>query len=152
MIQRIQTIYLVLAGIFPAFTFFLPLLRFAGKGFEVTMYGTGFKGNAPADLMPDTPYALVLAAVIAVAVPIVTVFRFNNRRLQLKLADLALCADILWYAAAALYAWSCKGALHAETGLAAGVFAPMLAVIAILLAKRAIRRDEALVRAADRIR
>lgn len=152
MIQRIQTIYLVLAGLFPAFTFFFPLHHFTGTDFDVTMYGCHFSGIGMMDLAPSDPYALALIGVLAIILPIVAIFLFKNRKRQILWVNLSLYTDLLWYIVAILYANNATNSLHCNPSFAAGFFAPTLAIIALFLAKRGIKRDEALVRAADRIR
>lgn len=152
MIQRIQTIYLVLAGLFPAFTFFFPLHHFTGADFDVTMYGCHFSGIEMMDLAPSDPYVLAFIGVLAIVLPIVAIFQFKNRKRQILWVNLSLYTDLLWYIVAILYANNATNSLHCNPSFAAGFFAPALAIIALFLAKRGIKRDEALVRAADRIR
>lgn len=147
MIQRIQSIYLVLAGLFPAFTLFVPVAAFGGKGGAVTLSSLGFS----ADVQTRTPFELAVLAVVAVVLPLVALFLYGNRKKQVKLAGIAQAVNVLWYAAFAVACFLTNGQ-GSEYSFSVGCLFPLLSLLTLLLAKKAIKHDEALVRAADRIR
>lgn len=154
MIQRIQTIYLLIAGLFPAITLFVPVILFGDPATNrwLTMSSLGYDATLVQEMVGRVPYGLLLFTVIAMVEPLMAIFGYKNRKRQLTRANIALSANILWYAAFAAYAWSVSSRLALPVSIEPAVAAPLLAVISLLLAKRGILRDEALVRAADRIR
>ena len=116
------------------------------------------------DKMPTWP--LVTLALVAAVLGLASIFLFKNRRLQMRLAALGFMATLvyvfmLFFWAVDKYAdvLSNDGMLKSfladakpEVSWGAGAFIPMAALVFFFLAQRAIRKDEALVRAADRLR
>ena len=150
MIQRIQTLYLLLVVILGTLLCFFSPVQF---------------------LMPDaTEYIPLQAfdkwplAVMSIAVPmlaLVTVFLFKRRLLQARLNIMNVILCLGYYAMLALYvAFVLKGYEPIDTNTLAGadwyfnVWAaiPLVNVVLIMMATRRILKDEALVRAADRLR
>ncbi len=147
MIQRIQSIYLVLAGLFPAFTLFVPVATFMGKGEDTTLSSLGYYPEAAL----RCPFELVVWAVLAIVLPLVAIFLFSNRKRQIKLASLAHVANVLWYAGFVVACFMANGTCGEYT-FSIGCLFPLLSILMLFLAQKAIKHDEALVRAADRIR
>lgn len=114
--------------------------------------------------MPTWP--LLTLAIVAGAIGLVCIFLFKNRRLQMRLATLGFMATLIYVFL--LFFWavdkyadvlSNDGMLKTilegakpEVAWAAGAFIPMAALVFFFLAQRAIRKDEMMVRAADRLR
>ncbi len=152
MIQRIQSVYFLLAGIFPAILFFVPVFSFenAGQSHVLSAMTFGFTGS------PDlhTPWGVVVFTTLSVVLPIFAIFKFKNRPLQIKLAKYTILVHTLLAMTFAVYAWTYINGFAQFTsfGIGAGLFFWILAIVLIILAKRAVKRDEDLVRAADRIR
>ena len=150
MIQRIQTLYLLL----------------------VVVLGTLLCVFSPVQfLLPEaTEYVSLLAmdkwplAVITIAVPVLalmTIFLFKRRLLQARLNIMNVVLCLGYYALLALYiAYVVKGyEMIGDASLAgadwylnvwAGI--PLVNVVLLMMATRRILKDEALVRAADRLR
>lgn len=149
MIQRIQTLYLVLAAVLGIIQFFTPFVKFAmpdGQTCVVTGLSSFSAGMWHVGVLLLGLMALALWAV----------FLFKKRPLQLKMTHTAaLCALAGTLAAlGAVYALPPKMCLEgkADIGGSGGLVLMPLAVFALLLASRGIRKDEELVRGADRIR
>ena len=83
MIQRIQTLYLLIIAALMAVTLFSGLAWFAGDAGEFGLYAFGLK-TAEGELVQSTVYMGVLLA-LACALPLVTVFLFRRRLLQIRL-------------------------------------------------------------------
>ena len=152
MIQRIQTLYLLLAAALMSLTLFLPLATIMQGGNELvvkafTLSGVeGFEGSLP----------LYLGAFLAVttALLLVIIFLFKKRLLQIRLC---VSAIVLLLGSAILIGLYCyrlcdilAGDLIFTLGFAS--LMPVVAIIPVALAIRCIARDEALVRSLDRIR
>ena len=150
MIQRIQTLYLLL----------------------VVVLGTLLCVCSPVQfLLPEaTEYVSLLAmdkwplAVITMAVPVLalmTIFLFKRRLLQARLNIMNVVLCLGYYALLALYiAYVVKGyemigdasLVGADWYLNVWAGIPLVNVVLLMMATRRILKDEALVRAADRLR
>lgn len=135
MIQRIQTLWLLAAGICGFATLKLP-------------FYIGSKGNLPAEPFTAVNNVfLMIIAIITAVVAFVAIFLYKNRGLQLKLGLAALAASII-------YIFLCfSGIKQYNTGGIAltSVFTFAIPVF-LLLALRNIYKDEKLVKSADRLR
>lgn len=84
MIQRIQTLYLLIIAALMAVTLFSGLAWFAGDAGEFGLYAFGLKTRRKGELVQSTVYMGVLLA-LACALPLVTIFLFRRRLLQIRL-------------------------------------------------------------------
>lgn len=135
MLQRIQTIYLFLAALVSGgLIFVLQLWRNNGEPVYVE--------EVPAVL------ALFLASAL---VSIVTIFLFSNRKLQFVLGRLNI---ILNFVLLGLFVyWSLKVSGESqisEKGI--GMLIPIVSIVFLVLANKAIKKDEDLVKSVDRLR
>lgn len=156
MIQRIQSIYLVLAGLFPAFTYFVPLALFTQisnpQSLGFTINSLYYNALAFPLLADQYPWALIITTIAAIILPIITIFGYKNRKRQIKFINFAMTVNVVWYVAFAIYTVTLQNSTQTNVSFKLGILFPLLAFITLYLAKRAIKHDEALVRAADRIR
>lgn len=152
MIQRIQTLYLLLAGILPAFTFFFPVALLVKGDAWLSMTSIGYDMANVSEMAGSHPWALAVMAALSVVMAFVALFSFKNRKKQLRWVHGALTSNMVWYLTLIAYAFSAAGSTGLTLSFALCCLLPMLAMVALWMARRAIRHDEALVRAADRIR
>lgn len=153
MIQRIQSIYLVLAGLFPAFTLFVPIVAFSNASLAFTMSGAGYEGIAQvAEMHGRHPYGLLFFAACSIVVSLLSIFAFKNRKKQMKQVKWGVWINVLWYVTFVVYAFSVKSRTSTDLSFEFGCLFPFFSILMQVLAKHAIKRDENLVRAADRIR
>lgn len=135
MIQRIQSIWLLLA---------------AACGFTtlVASFYIGSSGTLPVEhFTAKTNNWLLIYTVIAATLSAVTIFLYKNRPLQIKLSLAALGISILNIA---IYFISIKK--YTSGGIALESVAAFAIPIFLLLAIRAIWKDEKLVKSTDRLR
>jgi hypothetical protein len=151
MIQRIQTIYLLLAAIALACPIFLPLATATGD--QTTLHATG--NNFFADgtyWSKENPAGLAIFALILGILG--AIFLYQNRVLQMRLTGgMAFGTGILIALFAALGVINAK--LLPETAsvqIGVGGIPPVLAIVFLFLAYRSIKKDEQLVRSSDRLR
>ena len=136
MIQRIQTIYLLLAAANSGGLIFLVSLWVDGEGNEVVAMDEGVYFGA-----------FVTSAIIS----IVAIFLYKNRQLQAVINRLNLMLNLILLGVFVYRALTMSGATAvAEKGI--GMFIPILSIVLIVLANKAIRKDEQLVKSADRLR
>ncbi|MBC5994227.1 DUF4293 domain-containing protein [Pontibacter cellulosilyticus] len=161
MIQRIQSVFLLLLVLSMVAMLFLPLWSKtdATTGEEVVLTAWNIKSYMPADAAEGTPVknaiAIGMLAIAAAAIALYEIFQFRNRLNQMKLGLLntlvlaALLGTSFYYAAyvgAELVEADHNGAYEA------GFYLPMLGLLLNALANRFIKRDEDLVRSVDRLR
>lgn len=154
MIQRIQTLYLLLIVALTAVTLFAPLAWFGNDAGEFTLYAFSLKDGA-GEAVQSAIYMGVLLA-MACALPLLTIFLFRRRMLQLRLCvvELVLLAgaatmEAVYYFLS--YRVFSVAEFHTQ-GFRPAIALPLVCMLFAYLAARAIFRDELLVRSLDRIR
>ena len=96
---------------------------------------------------------LTIATVIVGLIPFVIIFYYQNRKRQLTITYLSILVIIAYSFWLATNARKEIGGVQLELGnYAIGAILPSLAILFLVLAARGIRRDEKLVRSADRLR
>ncbi|MDZ7846692.1 MAG: DUF4293 domain-containing protein [Owenweeksia sp.] len=134
MIQRIQSLYLLLAAIASGvLIFFLPLYTISG----IVHYILG------------DPTFMILT-VLSTIVSLFSIFRYRNRQQQVVSGRINIILNFVLFGFI-LYLFFSDPSAEA-TGLGLASFMPIVAVVFISLANRSIMKDEALVRSADRLR
>lgn len=154
MIQRIQTLYLFIVSALSGLMLLLPLGRFLDKinvdefvlrAFEVT----NTYSQAAAESV-STWYLGVLI-VMATLLPLVTIFLFRNRMLQVRLCFMGMVFQAGIIGFICYYYYHITSVLDAAYFTVADVF-PLVNIILCWMAFRAIMKDELLVRSVNRIR
>lgn len=138
MIQRIQSVWLLLASIFDAITFRFPFY-----------IGDWKKDTVPdlVDLNAERTPVLTIVSVLIGMLAFVTIFFFNNRKLQLRLtyAGILISAVLLL-----LYFLEIGNFNRGEMALWSLFYFAVL--LFYLLAARGIRSDQKLIKSLDRLR
>jgi len=136
MIQRIQTIWLILAAACSGGLVFLVSLWVDGEGNEVVA-------------MDETSYFGAFA--VSTILSLLAIFLYNNRKLQTVINRLNILLNLILLGVFVYRALTMSGATAvAEKGI--GMFIPILSIVLLVLANRAIRKDEQLVKSVDRLR
>ena len=142
MFQRIQTIYLFLAVVLTVVLFCLPAIGGAMREATDACVAGGI--FTIAGLLPLLCFAL--AAIGGGLLPLVTMFLYHRRPRQI-----GWCRVAMWLLAVTVVVAIVSFALHCANDYLL-IIAPVFDLLFVWLATRAIRRDERLVRDADRIR
>lgn len=155
MIQRIQSLYLFLVLIFTLLFLFFPLgsLEIGSDIFIIKTWGISPDSEDVIGEYSNLPglVSLVLAFVVML-LTLFTIFRFKNRLLQIKLGKINILIHMLMVVSAFFFVDSVKKGLEDFFSYGIAIIFPLLSMIMILMANRAIRKDEQLVRSADRLR
>lgn len=146
MIQRIQSIFLFLAAA-------------AGFGVLALPFATTPEIVQGSSLFADKMFSigdnigLLVLFAVAGALSLAAIFLYQNRSLQMKIGKMALGADVLGVILAAVLYWqdSSNNAAASING-GWGACLPPIFIVFATLAIKAIKKDEALVRSADRLR
>ncbi len=158
MLQRIQTVFLILVALFMLLTFFFPIWTLRSEDGELLYQLTVLELTKPGEGLDTSttifyPYTLIATLVVAaITVAIVEITKFKNRLLQMKLGAL----NALFMAGAlALSVYFATDLIKTSGGsgnFGIGLFLPGIAMMFNILANRFIRRDDRLVKSVDRIR
>ncbi|MGB7841960.1 MAG: DUF4293 domain-containing protein [Salinimicrobium sp.] len=136
MLQRIQTIYLFLAALCSAGLIFL---------FELGENVAGVPVYAEDVLMV---FALFM---ISAAISLMTIFLFKNRKLQFMLGRLNILLNLILLGLFVYWSLNISGeALVSEKGI--GMLIPVISIVFLVLANKAVKKDEDLVKSVDRLR
>ena len=136
MLQRIQTIYLLLAAGVSGGLIFL---------FELWTSPEGLKMFAD-----DINYVFALFLVSAFF-SILSISRFKNRKFQFVLGRLNIILNFILLGLFVYQSLNVSGETHvSEKGI--GIFLPIISIVLLALANKAIKKDEDLVKSVDRLR
>ena len=137
MIQRIQTVYLLIAlVILGALPFVFPLFTMSdGKEFR---------------FMNDSFYTVLFG--LSTTLTLISTMYFKKRQHQFVLNRLTIILNLILLGLFVYRSLNLSGeAIHvSEKGI--GIFLPIVAIVFLALANRAIKKDEDLVKSADRLR
>ena len=157
MIQRIQSVFLLLLALAMLSVLALPLWHkvdgLTGQG--LTMSAFRFEAVGKSLALPTGPVWMIgMLAAASAAVALFEIFQFRNRTKQLLLGSVNLLLITATLGAAFYFSNQGEQALNMklEGRFLAGFYLPTMALLLNLLANRFIRRDEQLVRSADRLR
>ncbi|MFK8059550.1 MAG: DUF4293 domain-containing protein [Polaribacter sp.] len=143
MIQRIQSIYLLLASLVSGGLIFVFDLWENLKN-QVFALDLLLKESF---LLKVIPMLFLLSAVISV----VAIFLFKNRKLQFVVGRIVILINLFLLGLLLYVSLTLPGEVSiSENGI--GMFLPILAVVLIVLANKAIKKDEDLVKSVDRLR
>ena len=152
MIQRKQSVFLLLAAIVGIISLCMSIGIFkpVELGVDSVMYNLWIQdGNGSLDFSVAPLFCIALLSVIISGA---TIFLFNNRKLQIKLCSWNMLLLIVWYIAYGVIAYLHKSSVNAEFKLSFAAVLPLIAIILVFMARKGVKADEALIRAADRIR
>jgi hypothetical protein len=144
MIQRIQSIYLLIATVLSGGLIF-PL------NLWITEQGTEF--YALDSLSSDN---LVLASVFVLfmassLLTLITIFQFKKRQLQFVLGRLTILINFILVGILVYFAQNLSGEIQvSEKGI--GLLIPIFTIVFVALANKSIKKDEELVKSVDRLR
>ncbi len=155
-IQRWQTVMLLIAGVMMGIFSFCSLgqIQTEAYTFNVTALGIFREGiaTAPDEATGIGTIFLFIVSLLACILPLIDIFCFKNLNLQKKVA---LISALFSVAAGVIIAFAAPGfASDFQSNVSWSVFicAPVLALIADILAYRLISGDHKKLRAADRLR
>lgn len=136
MIQRIQTIYLVVSALVMG-ALFLWFPAVLGKDGSVVM-----ERNEP----------LVFGMIfVSIALAIISILSFKKRQLQFVLNRLNIISNFVLLGVFVYRLLTLSGeTIVSEKGI--GVLFPIISIVFLVLANKAIKRDEDLVKSVDRLR
>jgi phosphoglycerol transferase MdoB-like AlkP superfamily enzyme len=157
MLQRIQTVWLLLAGLTIFGLFLFPYLQYidvAGLGRKLLVTGSYTAVNGES-IKEESFILQMIATVVLGLLPVYIIFKFKDRKTQIKLVFLEIVLIILF----ALWLYSSSSSILASTSqylsasnIGVGFFLLPVAIIFLSMALGGIRKDEQLIKSAERLR
>ncbi|NVJ88304.1 MAG: DUF4293 domain-containing protein [Flavobacteriaceae bacterium] len=143
MIQRIQSIYLLLTTLLSGVIIFV-----------FNLWKTSTNNIYVVDLFNEEELSLKVIPVMFFLTSIlafVTIFLYKNRKLQFVIGRIIILINLFLLGLLIYLSLNLSGeAAVSEKGI--GMFIPVLAILLIVLANKAIKKDEDLVKSVDRLR
>ena len=162
MIQRIQSLFLLVAAIIPIVLLFLPFGYITTDGAQFIFNSVSLKYNIPEGHTIVRVYYVALCLVICSALSLIALFSFKNRVRQTQIISITM---IVYLVTLMLMLWICPDVIFKKYFISRGMdfeftFAYKVVLLILIcveaiclyLANRFIKKDEALVRSADRLR
>lgn len=142
MIQRIQSVWLLIASFVCSLLFIMPLYSYTVVGTENLLRANNF-------------YPLLIIDGVMAIYPLLAIFRYKDRKQQKRFAIVAIASCVSFIGVMLMRISS----LHSKTPdisnehyLIPGAIMPVIAIVFDLLAILAINKDEKLVKSMDRLR
>jgi len=137
MIQRIQTIYLLLAFVVTgALPFFIPLW--------VMTDGSDYY------FMQNQVYVVLLG--LSTTLSLLTIISYKKRQNQFVIGRLNIILNLILLGLFVYRSLNLSGETLAVSEKGIGMFLPIVAIVLLVLANKAIKKDEDLVKSVDRLR
>jgi hypothetical protein len=155
MIQRIQSIYLFLASLVIFALFLFPLVHnvYVG-GVPSTIKITGIYQNVSGvQAHTESFIALIAATAVVAIIPLILIFLYKNRKQQAMwcYAYIVVIFGYSFWMAQTVKSYTGSVALNTNN-FGIGALLSSISIILVLLAAKAIQRDEKLIKSADRLR
>lgn len=147
MIQRIQTLYLLISAILIGLLFLIPFAEIAKDGVVLLF---NFKGILLDGAIKENGIAVSILIVIIFALHGFAVMSYKKRIRQIKI--IVSIIFVLLGLFGLFFFFTYYSYMDAPISYKIGMVFPLIAIILDYLAIRAIRNDEALIRSIDRIR
>lgn len=158
MIQRIQSVYLLLVAVLTGLTTFFDLALF--KLEEEILYTYSIYAIVPQNgdeiIIPGNWIPQIILLTAAFLLSIFILFKFKNRKLQLKLGSINYLLLATFIITTYFSVMNISKIIDLAEGFKTvyyiGFYLPIAAITFQFLANRAIKKDEELVRSVERLR
>ncbi len=151
MIQRIQTVYLLLALVITMVCLCMPVGTFhpAEMGGDVVMYNLW--KISPEKVMDFSVWPMFAVLIVSCAICVFAIFSFKKRKLQINMCKINQLLVVVW---AALLVFFVKTGDNASMAFSPSFydFLMILVLLFYQLAVRGIKKDDKLIRDMDRLR
>ena len=159
MIQRIQTLYLLLVVALGITLCFVPVVQFVTpEGAEVVrawqLTALGMTETTVTELPAielNGLWGLLLASISIPVMALVDIFLYNKRLLQARLNIFTIMLCLGYYGVLAIYIYLAKLMIDVDVYVMGWACLPLVCLVLTVMATRRILKDEAMVRAADRL-
>ena len=150
MIQRKQSLWLLIAALLNSGVFFMDLYR-THTSVHSSVLGIDTVTDKTGQLGVSEHFGTLLLAIIMVLLPIVTIFLFKQRKRQLTLSFITIIS-VIGFIAATLFYINNITPVPASGNYWIGSVLPVISLVFLIMAIMGIRRDDKLVKSVDRLR
>ena len=144
MIQRIQSVYLLLATLISGgliFVFNLWINELGNKFFVIDSFSSG-------NVMLVT---MAMLFFVSALISGITIFKFKNRQLQFVLGRMTILINFFLLGILVYFSQNLSGEIQvSEKGI--GLLIPIFTILLVVMANKSIKKDEELVKSVDRLR
>lgn len=153
MIQRIQSLYLAIAAIVAGLIFLFPIgqILVIDGVYEFSVMSLDLVKEGQSESVSSFILPAILNGLVIVG-SILSIFLYANRKTQIRVIQVVMLTNIALVAAIFYYQKEAEKLAGALVHYKFGIIFPILSLVFLILAIRSIRKDEELVRAADRLR
>lgn len=162
MIQRIQSVFLFLVAVSGIIIFFFPISSYLSDTFYYKFFLCSVRDFAPDPfeemIVQKVAFpklfnlALSILQLIIILLAVITIFRYKNRHAQIKMNYLNIFLNVILIGGIFFFTSEIENILGVSSDYGPGVVFPLLSLIFIFLANNYIKKDEKLIRSADRLR
>ena len=150
MIQRIQTIYLLIIVVLMVMTMSLPMSYFYTETSIIQLSSLSLRSGE--DVISNSPWPMFVISIIVAIITFITIFSYKIRQLQIRLTSYSILFLIGYYIVFALLVWKMTTTYSYKFSCSWAICLPLISIILGWMAIRAIKKDEMLVKSYDRIR
>ena len=144
MIQRIQTVYLLIATLLSGGLIFVLNLWVNEEGAKFFAMDSFSTENT---LLKTMTVLYFVSAIIS----FIAIFQFKKRQLQFVLGRLSILTNFILIGIVVYFSQNLSGEINiSEKGI--GLLIPILTIVFVVIANKAIKKDEELVKSVDRLR
>ena len=153
MIQRIQSIYILIVAALFGSLFFIPISKLVIENEIVTLNLQQLSiQSATQSETIQTLFPTLTLAILIIILAFVTLFLYKNRGLQMRLISYNTILISAIFILFAYYIYKITIDYSSNFSFSIGFIIPIIAIIFNTLAYRRIKRDDELVKSIDRIR
>lgn len=153
MIQRKQSLWLLIAALLNAGVFLFDLYKY-DTSVQKPLLNQQVAVAQAQSIRVGGNFALLIIAVIMTLLPLVTIFLFRNRKQQVMLSSVSIVAVLAFIGIGLMYVQGIdKATIVAGTNsYRFGLILPVMSIVFLVMAIMGIRRDDKLVKSVDRLR
>lgn len=151
MIQRIQSLYFLFAAILAFVMYLFPLVNYSGESLNLQLFVCHIEGDESYKEMLNL-IPLTFLPILSVLVSLLSIFSFKNRSLQIKLGKLNMAIMLVVLIIGSIYFIKLNQIVSATGVPGFSSILPVLIIILTYMATKAVKKDDNLVKSADRIR
>jgi glucan phosphoethanolaminetransferase (alkaline phosphatase superfamily) len=155
MIQRIQSIYLLLAALCSGLLLAAPLYSIETATAIYQLFLGGLVQTNPKETIVTSQPAMLAVGILLTLFPLVILFLYKKRQVQMRLSASAMMANtamLLLLVGIVNKSLEYITEIHTKETYGGGLILPLLSIVFLFLANKAIRKDDKLIRSADRLR
>ena len=151
MLQRIQSLFILLVIIISILMYFFPVAGFQADSCQLFITGLQKNLTVSKDISSDAGWIMYFVPVIIILSGF-AIFKYKNRLLQIKICRLNILLNIVLIVSIFYYTDLLEKAIAVKAQYKLGAVLPLFSVAFLYFAIFSIRKDEKLVKSADRLR